>query len=98
MNEGLAVQVAQIPAYRACRGKQGHYQEGTVRPKELSYKRCAEQLGAIAACHAYKQKQKHISVCAQRDGQHSKEPDQDEQLEPEASPPGSSCSCPVYLS
>src|SRR6218665_3620468 len=47
------------------RNLQGHYQEGTARPKQLYYKRCAEQLGANAACHAYmyKQKQKHISVC-----------------------------------
>src|SRR6218665_539925 len=64
-NEGLAVLVDQIPVYRARRGNQGHYQEGTARPKQLYYKRCAEQLGANAACHAYmyKQKQKHISVC-----------------------------------
>src|SRR6218665_3937110 len=27
--------------------------------------RCAEQLGANVACHAYKPKQNHISVCAQ---------------------------------
>jgi len=60
-NEGLAIQVDQIQVYRACRDKEGHYQEDTARPKQLSYKRCGEQLGANAACHAYKQKQKHIS-------------------------------------
>jgi len=40
----------------------------------------------------------HISVCVQWDRRHIEEPDQDEQLEPEASPPGPSCSGPVYLS
>src|SRR6218665_1534888 len=54
-----------IPVYRAHRSNQGHYQEGTAIPKQLSYKKCAEQLGANVACHAYKQKQNHISVCAQ---------------------------------
>src|SRR6218665_1128014 len=35
MDEGLADKVDQIPVYRACRGKQRRYQEGTVRPKQL---------------------------------------------------------------
>src|SRR6218665_227000 len=64
-NEGLVVQVDQIPVYRARRSNQRHYQEGTAIPKQLFYKRRPEQLGANVACHAYKQKQNHISVCAQ---------------------------------
>src|SRR6218665_2379445 len=32
-NEGLAVQVDQIPVYRARRGNQRHYQEGSAIPK-----------------------------------------------------------------
>ena len=44
---------------------QGHYQEDTARPKQPTYKRCTEQLGANAARHAYNLKPKHISVCVQ---------------------------------
>ena len=52
--------------YRAHKGNLGHYQESTAIPKQLSYKKCAEQLGANAACRSYKLKQKYISVCVQK--------------------------------